>query len=355
MMLRLLLVVVPLLALTLLAAAATALESKLLPPQLPDLVKPDPRRVALGKALFFDRRLSGDGTMSCAACHIPEEAYGDGQPLSGAYPTNKHWRHTQSLVNVAYLTTFFWDGRSYSLEDQAQGPIHSSFEMNLNLDYLVAKLREIDAYRELFQQAFGQEPTRENIAAALADFERTLVVNDSAFDRYLAGSSEALSPEAQRGAAIFFGPKGGCSRCHSGALLSDQRFHNTGVGETAELQQDPQRRATRNFFLGQMGLKPLDRDPGRYAVTKNPVDLGAFRTPPLRQVAQTPPYMHNGTLATLGEVIDFYNRGGAEDPAKSPLLVPLNLTAEEKQDLEAFLRSLSGTLPEVTPPRLPGY
>lgn len=325
-----------------------------LPAPLPTLIAPDPLRVELGRALFFDRRLSGDGTMACAACHIPQQAFADGQPLSGAYPTNKHWRHTQSLINVAYLHTFFWDGRSYSLENQAQAPIHTSFEMNLNLDYLVAKLREISAYRALFRKAFGEPPTRGNIAAALADFERTLVVHDSPFDRHLAGDRQALEPEARRGAEIFFGPRGGCARCHSGALLSDQKFHNTGVAETQELKDDPQRRATRLFFLGQMGVEPMDRDPGRYAVSRHPADLGAFRTPPLRQVAETAPYMHNGSLKTLEEVVAFYSRGGGDDPAKSALLRPLNFTPEEQAALLAFLRSLSGTLPEVTAPRPPG-
>jgi cytochrome c peroxidase len=335
-------------------AMATAGEMKL-PGRLPSLLPPDAKRAELGRDLFFDRRLSGDGTMSCAACHIPEESFADSQPLSGAYPTNKHWRHTQSLINVAYLQTFFWDGRSYSLEDQVKGVIHSSFEMNLNLDYLVAKLREIPEYKKLFIQAFGGEPTRENIAAALAEFERTLVVNDSPFDRYLAGDKKALSDSALRGARIFFGERGGCSRCHSGPLLSDQRFHNIGVGETPDLRNDPQRRATRNFFLGEMGVAPMDRDPGRFAVTKNPADLGAFRTPPLRQVAETAPYMHNGSLKTLEEVIDFYNRGGGDDPNKSKLIRSLNLSEQEKADLIAFLRSLSGTLPEVKAPPPPGY
>ncbi len=337
-----------------LGALATAGELPL-PEKLPSLLPPDVKRAELGRALFFDRRLSGDGTMSCAACHIPAESFADGQPLSGAYPTNKHWRHTQSLINVAYLHTFFWDGRSYSLEDQAKGPIHSSFEMNLNLDYLVAKLREIPEYASLFRQAFGEEPTRENIAAALADFERTLVINDSPFDRYLAGDKEALSDGALRGAEIFYGERGGCSLCHSGPLLSDQKFHNIGVGETPDLRNDPQRRATRNFFLEQMGLERMDRDVGRYAVTKNPADMGAFRTPPLRQVAATAPYMHNGSLGTLEETIDFYNGGGGEDPNKSRLIRRLNLSAKEKADLLAFLRSLSGTLPAVKVPRPPGY
>ncbi len=335
------------------AGICPAAEKPNLPAPLPELLAPPPERVELGRVLFFDRRLSGDGTMSCAVCHNPEQAYADGRALSGAYPTNKHWRNTQGLLNVGYLHSFFWDGRSYSLEHQAEGPIHSAFEMNLNLDFLVEKLREIPEYRTLFQRAFGGETSRATVTLALADFERSLIVRDSPFDRYLAGDRQALSPEARRGMEIFFGPRGKCSTCHSGALLSDQKFHNLGVQETEELRHDPQRRATRHFFLVQMGLERMDRDPGRFALTRDPADLGAFRTPPLRQVAQTGPYMHNGSIATLAEVIDFYDRGGGNDPQKSPLLQPLQLTAEEKRDLQAFLESLSGTSPVVKPPELP--
>ncbi|KIH78116.1 cytochrome c peroxidase [Geoalkalibacter ferrihydriticus] len=323
-----------------------------LPAPLAQLQAPPAERVELGRMLFFDRRLSGDGTMSCAVCHDPQRAYGDGRALSGAYPTTRHWRHTQSLINVAYLHTFLWDGRSESLEQQAEGPIHSSFEMNLHLDFMVEKLRETPGYPELFRQAYDSEITRASIASALADFQRSLIVRDSPFDLYLKGNPDALSNAARSGMALFYG-KANCHRCHSGSLLSDQKFHNTGVGETEELRKDTQRRAARHFFQVQMGLERSDRDPGRYAVTHNPEDLGAFRTPPLRQVADTAPYMHNGSIATLEAVIAFYNRGGGEDPDKSRLLQPLELTAEEKADLLAFLTSLSGTVPVVGPPVLP--
>ena len=321
---------------------------------LPKLEQPAAAKVVLGKALFFDRRLSGDGTVSCAVCHIPDEAFADGQKISAAYPTNKHWRHTNSLLNVAYLQVFFWDGRSRSLENQALGPIHSSFEMNLNPRFLVAKLREIPAYQHLFQQAWGGDVNIERIVAALAAFQHTLLVTDSPFDRYLNDKQQELSAQAQQGAEIFFGEKGGCSRCHSGSLLTDQQYHNLGVAEPAELINDPQHRTTRNFFLGEMGLPPMDRDPGYYAISRRRKDLGAFRTPPLRQVEETAPYMHNGSIATLTEVIEFFNQGGGSDPNKSALLKPLNLTAEEKQSLEVFLRSLTGTYVPIRAPRPPG-
>lgn len=339
----------------LLPPGALAAQQISMPEPLGVLPQPDPARVELGKALFFDRRLSGDGTVSCAVCHIPDEAFADGQKISGAYPTNKHWRHTNSLLNVGYLDVFFWDGRSRSLEDQALGPIHSSFEMNLNPRFLVAKLREIPEYRQLFEKAWGGGVTQERIVGSLAAFERTLIVNDSPFDRYLRGDQEALSALARQGLEIFFGPRGNCGLCHLGSLLSDQRFHNLGVPELPALRSDPQHRTTRNFFLGEMGLPPMERDPGYYAISRREKDLGAFRTPPLRQVEQTAPYMHNGSLATLTEVIEFFDRGGGEDPNKSELLKSLGLTAEEKQALEAFLRSLTGTYPVVRAPRPPGF
>ncbi len=333
------------------SCSAESLE-ELLPGPLPVLTAPDQKLVVLGQALFFDRRLSGDSTMNCAVCHIPAEGFANGQPLSPAYPTTKHWRHSQGLINAAYLERLFWDGRAESLEEQAVGPIESPFEMNLNLDYLVARLREEPAYRKAFQAAFGAEVTRERILAALAAFERTLVVNDSPFDRYLAGDRQALGDKALQGAGIFYGSRGGCARCHAGPLLSDQKFHNLGVPESQELLNDPLRRATRNFFLYTMKVEPMERDPGRYAVTRNRADMGAFRTPPLRQVAQTAPYMHNGALGTLEDVIDFFDRGGGDDPGKSPLLQPLHLTAGEKEALKIFLESLSGTLPSAKPVNL---
>ncbi len=326
-----------------------------LPQPMQLLPAQEPARVELGKALFFDRRLSGDGTVSCAVCHIPDETFADGRKISSAYPTNKHWRHTNSLLNVGYLSVLFWDGRSQGLEDQALGPIHTSFEMNLNPRYLVAKLREIPEYQQLFKKAWGEGVTLERIVGSLAAFERTLLVTDSPFDRYLHGDRDALGIEERKGMTIFFGERGNCAKCHAGSLLTDQKFYNLGVDELPELITDPQHRSTRNFFLGEMGLEPMDRDPGHYAVTREPNDMGSFRTPPLRQVEQTGPYMHNGSIATLAEVIEFFNQGGGDDPNKTKLLKPLGLSAEEKQALEAFLRSLTGTYQSVRAVRPPGY
>jgi len=312
------------------------------------------QRVDLGRMLFFDRRLSGDGTMSCAVCHIPDQAFSDGRDISGAYPTNKHWRNTPSLLNAAYLQNFFWDGRSDSLIHQARGPIESPFEMNSNLAFISAKLAEIGEYRAAFQAAFKAEVSPELILTALAAFEQTLTLADSPFDRYLAGDEQALNEQSREGLKIFFGPRGGCSQCHTGPLLSDQKFYNLGVGETDALLNDPQHRSTRRYLLADQGLPMQQGDPGRYLVTKDRTEMGAFRTPPLRQVAQTGPYMHNGRFKTLAEVIDFLSRGGGDDSHKTPLLKRRDFNPAEQAALVAFLENLSGTVPEVRRPALPG-
>jgi cytochrome c peroxidase len=326
-----------------------------LPEPLVPLELQSPAKIELGQMLFFDRRLSGDGTMSCAVCHLPDQAFADGGELSEAYPTNKHWRNTPTLLNVGYLQLFFWDGRSRSLSEQAASPLESPVEMNTELPYIAAKLAETAEYRAAFQRAFDTKNVDpDQILSALVAFEQTLTVSDSAFEQYLQGNRQALSAAARKGMEIFFGPRGGCSRCHNGPLLSDQKFHNIGVAETPGLLQDPQRRTTRRYMLALQGLPMLTRDPGRYLVSKSKADLGAFRTPPLHQVAQTGPYMHNGSLKTLAEVVAFFNQGGGEDPQKSSLLKPRNFSLEEQADLITFLESLSGTVPEVRRPQLPG-
>lgn len=321
---------------------------------LPQIERQSRARIELGRMLFFDRRLSGDGTMSCAICHIPDQAFADGRDISGAYPTNKHWRNTPTLINVAYLKSFFWDGRSDSLAHQAAEPLETPFEMNSNLNFIAAKLVEIPEYREAFMDAFSAEVSRDKILSALVAFEQTLTVADSPFDRYLSGEEQALSEQARRGMELFFGPRGGCSQCHTGPLLSDQRFYNLGVAESVALRDDPQHRTTRRYVLARLGLPMQPRDPGRYLVSRDLTDVRAFRTPPLRQVAQTGPYMHNGSLKTLAEVVSFLSHGGGEDPQKTSLLQPRNFTSEEQAALVAFLESLSGTILEVHRPRLPG-
>lgn len=310
-------------------------------------------KIELGKQLFFDRRLSGDGTMSCATCHIPDLAYTDGQATSLSYPTTKNWRNAPTLVNVAFYKKLFYDGRSSTLEDQALFPIMSSFEMNLNLDYLEEKLRVVPEYAAAFKKIFKGDVTRERIAMALAAFERTLVSRNAPLDKYLKGDNAALSADAQKGYALFIG-KGKCTECHFGPNLSDDAFHALKVPENPEHEKDPRITATRRFVAKvyhYSDYKKLNEDPGRYLITKDKKDWKAFRTPTLREVAKTAPYMHNGIFNTLDEVIEFHDKGGGKG---SNALKPIGLNTEEKRWLKTFLvEALSGDDVAIKLPVIP--
>jgi cytochrome c peroxidase len=326
------------------------------PPPSPEGNPTTPEKAELGKKLFFDRRLSGDGTMNCATCHDPENGYADGQAISLSYPTTRNWRNAPGLLNAAYRKALFWDGRAGSLEEQALFPMMSPFEMNRNLDYLEEVLQTVPEYAEAFRKIFGGEITRRRVAMAIAAFERTLVSRDTPLDRYLRGEKDALTPRQRAGFELFTG-KAGCAGCHVGETLSDGRFHNLGVPEDPKDKADPRVLATARFVgkvSGYPEYRTLAEDPGRFLVTKIPGEWKAFATPPLREVASTAPYMHNGALPTLDAVIDFFDRGGGGDPGKSPLLSPLGLSKEEKEALKEFLvGGLSGPIPKVSPPRLP--
>jgi len=312
-----------------------------------------PEKIELGKKLFFDRRLSGDGTMSCATCHDPERAFTDGLELSLSYPTTKNWRNSPTLINVAFQKYLFHDGRARSLEEQALFPMMSAFEMNRNLDFVEEVLRSVPEYVEAFQKIFNGEVTRERMAMAIAAYERTLVSKNSPLDRHLKGDKAALSDEARRGMEIFTG-KGRCSECHFGVSLSDDRFHALNVPENPEQQTDPRIAATRRFVAKVYryeDFRNLMEDPGRYLITKDKKDWKAFRTPTLRDIARTAPYMHNGIFQTLDEVIEFLNKGGG---AGNSALRPLGLSAREKSDLKAFLQdALTGEDLAVKYPRVP--
>jgi cytochrome c peroxidase len=312
-----------------------------------------PEKVDLGKKLFFDRRLSGDGTMSCATCHIPDLAYTDGQEISLSYPTTKNWRNTPTLINIAFFKNLFHDGRVTSLEDQALFPVMSSFEMNLNLDYLEEKLRVVPEYVTAFKQVFGGDVSRERVAMAIAAFERTLVSVNAPLDRYLKGDQSALSNDAKKGYEIFIG-KGRCTECHYGVNLSDDKFHALHVPENPEHWKDPRITATRRFVAKVYHYDDyanLDEDPGRYLITKDKKDWKAFRTPTLREIAKTAPYMHNGIFATLDEVIEFINSGGGKG---NIALKPLGLSADEKLQIKSFLtEALSGEHMSLTYPLIP--
>ncbi len=313
-------------------------------PPVPD-AKDNPataEKIELGKTLFFDRRLSGDGTMSCATCHIPDMAFTDGQETSLSYPTTKNWRNSPTLMNVAFSKSLFHDGRAATLEEQALFPMMSSFEMNLNLDYLEEKIRIVPEYRAAFQRAFHDDITRERIAMAIAAFERTLVSKNAPIDAYLRGKKSVLSLQARKGYTIFAG-KGKCTDCHYGVHLSDDKFHALNVPENPEHENDPRITATRRFvakIYHYDDYKNLTQDLGRYLITKDAKDWRAFRTPSLREIAKTAPYMHNGILSTIDEVIDFFNDGGGRG---NTAVKPLGLNNKEKQELKIFLiEALSG-------------
>jgi cytochrome c peroxidase len=313
-----------------------------------------PEKAELGKMLFFDRRLSGDGTMSCATCHIPEMAFTDGQAISLNYPTTKNWRNSPTLINVAFNKFFFHDGRVETLEDQALFPMMSAFEMNQNLDFVEEEIRSVPEYLQRFKVVFGTDDTsRERIAMAIAAFERTLVSLNSPLDKYLHGNMEALSPEALKGYEIFIG-KGKCIDCHYGVNLIDDKFHVLNVPEHPDFQSDPRVAATRRFVAKVYhyeDYRNLQEDPGRYLITKDKKDWRAFKTPTLRDVSKTGPYMHNGVFETLDEVIDFFDRGGGPN---NTVLKPLALNGSEKKALRTFLvEALAGDDIKITYPQIP--
>ena len=311
-------------------------------------------KVELGKKLFYDRRLSGDGTMSCVTCHQPELAFTDGMAISLNYPTTKNWRNAPTLVNLAFNKFLFHDGRATSIEEQALFPILSAFEMNQNLDYLEEELRSVPEYVQAFEEVFGSKDiTREKIAMALAAFERILISQNAPLDRFLTGDKSALSKEARAWLAIFKG-KGKCLQCHYGQNLIDDDFHALNVPEHPDFQNDPRVAATRRFvakFNNFEAYRTLDEDPGRYLITKKNKDWRAFRTPTLREIAHTAPYMHNGIFETLDEVIEFFDRGGGKD---NKALQPLGLSTEEKSSLKEFLlEALSGESIVFSFPQVP--
>ena len=313
-------------------------------------------KIELGKKLFFDKRLSGSGSMNCAICHDPETGYSEGTEISRGYPTTKNWRNSLPVINQAYNTLYSWDGSSLTLEEQALAEIESAFKMNQDLDFLEEELKEVPEYVSGFQNVFGGEITRLRIAMALAALQRTIVSENAPIDRYLNGEEDALTPIQKKGYKIFTG-KGQCVKCHNGPNLTDNRFYNTGVPENPDMVLDSNISATRRFSAkrsGYLAYRTLTEDPGRYLVTKERKDWKAFRTPSVRELALTGPYMHNGVFSNIDEVIDFFNIGGGDDPNRTELLKPLYLTDEEKGALKAFLlEGLKGELVKIKAPDMP--
>ena len=279
-------------------------------------------KVDLGRFLFFDKRLSANDTIACATCHIPALAFTDGQPVSSGIHHLQGGRSAPTAINRAFSTVQFWDGRAATLENQSIGPFANPIEHGFaNHDQLVAKISKIDGYKELFKTVFKVENiTKEHVGKAIASFQRTLISGNSPFDRFdYDGDEKALSESAKRGKKLFFG-KARCNLCHFGTNFSDEKFHNVGIGWGGEAL-----------------------DVGRYNVTKDVKDLGAFKTPTLREISRTAPYMHDGRFSTLEQVVKHYNNGGVKNPFLDNQIIPLNLTASEIKDLISMLRSLEGT------------
>lgn len=317
-------------------------------------------KAELGKLLFFDRRMSGNGLVSCASCHFPNVGWGDGNALSLGYPGTLHWRNSQTIINSAYQAKLFWGGERTSLEAQAK----SAWTGNIagNLDSIMAEeiLRQIPEYVRRFNEVFGTDaPTFDDALRAVSAFEATINSRNVPFDRYIRGDESALSDSALRGAELFAG-KAGCIECHGGPLFTDQSYHNVGVPGNPDFEHDVLRQITLRYQHRARGVpeevyRNADRDLGLYYTTKQEEDKGKFRTPPLREVGQTGPYMHNGVFETLNEVVEFYNDGGGSDPNKDAVLRPLGLEPEEMADLVAFLESLTGDPIIVQSPELPEY
>lgn len=324
-------VVIALLACTASAADVPAIPLGLKPLRIPEDNPLTPEKIELGKQLFFDPRLSCDDTTSCATCHDPKKGWSNSLNFATGVRNQVGGRSAPTVINAAYSELQFWDGRAHRLEGQALGPIQNPIEMDHKLEECVKKLNAVPGYKEQFRKVFNSEVTPENIAKAIAAFERTVLSGNAPYDRFKAGDKSALSEAAQRGLKVFVG-KGHCSACHAGPNFSDDAFHNVGVSINA--------------------VKP---DLGRYEVTKVVGDKGSFKTPTLREIARTAPYMHDGTMATLEEVVEHYDKGGTANAQLDEEIFPLKLTAQEKADLVTFMKEglSSPDYPNIAPPKLP--
>ena len=311
------------------------------PGPVPPVEDIDPALAELGKRLFFDRRLSGDASLSCASCHQPDKGFTDGLELARAYTGSLHFRNTPTLIDTTHREAWLHDGRlGTSLNDVTREMLTETYLMNMDMRLMQERLKQDPVYVEMFASAGLGEPSNGGVRNAIPEYLKTLTSRGSAFDR------GELSPAAERGLELFRG-KGGCAECHSGPRFTDDMPHVTGVPENPAIWSDPLRHVTFVTYAKFMGVADymnLRRDVGahvrRHAADGS--DVGSFMTPTLRELGHTVPYMHNGTLATLEEVVDFYDGGGGEADNKDPALQPLGLADDEKADLVAFLESLTG-------------
>ena len=308
--------------------------------------------ISLGKELFFDATLSADSSISCASCHDPKKGFTDRLPKAKGIQGQQGTRNTPTLLNALFFERFFHDGRASSLEEQALGPLLNPIEHGLkNKQQLIDIILKNPHYAQQFEKLFGIEKTQlgsDHIARAIASYERTLVAGNSAFDRYYFGRDRSqLSASAARGLLVFR-RKGNCANCHEismkHALFTDNRFYNIGIGfDKLEAVLEKIKKRHRN---GQNNdddsLTPMQRsESGRYNVTHQLADLGKFKTPSLRNIALTAPYMHDGSIKTLTEVVEYYDKGGHKNPYLDSAIYPLHLTKQEKTDLVAFMQSLT--------------
>ena len=278
-----------------------------------------PEKWDLGRALYYDTRLSADNTVSCASCHSPKMGFTDQSPNSAGIRGQRGDRSAPTVLNRAYALAQFWDGRAKSLEEQAVGPIANPIEMGNTHPDVVGKLKSIPGYRAMFKAAFGTEDFAiSHVGAAIATFERTVLSGNSPYDQYKAGKKKALNASQVRGLDVFVN-KAKCDQCHEGINFTLNAYHNLGVGTT---QSNP--------------------DGGRHKFSGRDEDWGAFKTPTLRDIANTAPYMHDGSLKTLEEVVEYYDKGGTPNKNLDERIKPLKLTAQDKTDLVAFMKSLSG-------------
>lgn len=299
--------------------------------------------IALGKTLFFDPRLSGSNQIACASCHIPDLSWSDGRARSVGHDMQTNKRNSPTILNTWFYKELFWDGRSKSLEDQAFSPINSETEMHSDMSEMIMKLRRLEGYKPLFKAAYGREEiSPETVTQAIAVFERTLTSRKADFDDFLLGKKDAMSDAALRGLHLFR-TKARCMNCHNGALLSDNQFHNIGL----------------TYYQREY------EDLGRYKVTHKAEDVGRFRTPSLRDVIRTRPWMHNGLFDNIDGIMNMYSAGMPQPkpkpeqvgdtlfPKTDKLIKKLDLTKEEKQDIIAFLNAITSEPYKMKAPELP--
>ncbi|MCV6577300.1 MAG: photosynthetic protein synthase I [Cohaesibacter sp.] len=304
-------------------------------------IKVDAKKAALGKRLFFDPRLSGDAELSCSSCHDPEKGFTDGEALSSAYAGSNGFRNVPTLINTAHKAAWFHDGRvGTNLNDITRESITETYNMNMDMRLMQERIKQDPIYVKMFKDAGYGEPSNGSVRKAIPEYLKTLISRGSPYD---AGK---MSKDAKAGFDLFKG-KAGCISCHSGDRFTDDKPHKLGVPDNANIWAEPERHITFVTFAKFQGIENymnLRQDPGAYIRYHDEklMPMGAFMTPTLRELKQTAPYMHNGTMATLADVVAFYNAGGGDAADKDPALKPLNLSDKEQKQLVAFLEALSG-------------